>query len=109
MSQRRNHTKNILAGIGHKDEIAPKVFVNTLYRTCTTGFVVTKECVVLIDTPLVPSQARDWRKKNEEEAKSRTIDYILPTDHHRGHALGRQYFMPPQVMCPDRASKAMPA
>ncbi len=107
MSQRRNYTKNILAGMGHKDEIAPKVFVNTLYRTCTTGFVVTRECVVLIDTPLVPSQARDWRKQIEEEAKSRPIDYILLTDHHRGHALGCQYFMPAQVIGHERAHKEM--
>lgn len=107
MSQRRSQAKTIIGGLGQRQEIAPRVFVNTQYHTCNTGFVVTRECVVLIDTPLVPQQARDWRQQIAEESRNMDIGYILLTDHHRGHALGCQYFMPAQVIGHERVHKEM--
>lgn len=105
MSQRRPSSS--IGGLGYRKQIASKVFINTRYRTCTTGFVVTKDCVVLIDTPLVPQQAMDWRRQIEEVSNNTPIGYILLTDHHRGHALGCQYFMPAKVIGHERAHKEM--
>ncbi len=107
MSQRKTSPKAELGGLGQREEIGPRVFINTAYRTCTTGFVVTREGVVLIDTPLVPQQAKDWRQQIAEQSKHADVSYIVLTDHHRGHALGCQYFMPAQVIGHERVYKEM--
>lgn len=107
MSNRKSSTKLNLNGLGERQQIGNKVFINNQYRTCTTGFVVTREGVVVIDTPLVPQQAKDWREQITAESKDNSIAYILLTDHHRGHALGCQYFMPAQVIGHERAHKEM--
>lgn len=107
MSQRKSPTKPSLNGLGERRQIEDRVFINNQYRTCTTGFVVTRDGVVVIDTPLVPQQARDWRDQIAAESKDGEIAYVLLTDHHRGHALGCQYFMPAQVIGHERAHKEM--
>lgn len=112
MTQRKTVTRNAERGVGHCRSIGSKVFINDQYLTCTTGFVVTREGVVLIDTPLVPQQARDWReqimeKGRKEKNKEASIEYIILTDHHRGHALGCQHFMPAKVIGHERAHKEM--
>jgi len=61
----------------------------------------------VIDTPLVPQQARDWREQIKKESKDARIAFVILTDHHRGHALGCQYFMPTQVIGHERAHKEM--
>ena len=96
-----------VTGLGERQEIAPGVYINTVYRGCTPGFVVTKEGLILIDTPLIPKQARDWREQIEMEAPELPILYLFNTDHHRGHALGNQYFQPATVIAHERAFKEM--
>ncbi|MEZ4612610.1 MAG: MBL fold metallo-hydrolase [Caldilineaceae bacterium] len=83
------------------------MFINTHYRGCTPGFVYTDEGIILIDTPLIPKQAVDWREQIEDEYPDTPFLYIVNTDHHRGHALGNQYFMPSKVMAHERAHKEM--
>lgn len=96
-----------VTGLGERKEIAPGVFINAAYRGCTPGFVSTEEGVILIDTPLIPEQAIDWRAQIEEECPDQPILYVFNTDHHRGHALGNQYFMPSTVIAHERAHKEM--
>jgi cyclase len=96
-----------VTGLGEREEIAPGVFINGAYRGCTPGFVSTEEGVILIDTPLIPEQAIDWRAQIEEECPDQPILYVFNTDHHRGHALGNQYFMPSTVIAHERAHKEM--
>ena len=88
-------------------KLSSKVYININYFTCTTGCIVTREGAVLIDTPLIPQQAKHWRNQIEEFSKNIPISYILLTDHHRGHALGCQYFMPALVIGHERAHKEM--
>ena len=88
-------------------KLTPKVYVNINYSTCTTGCIVTREGAVLIDTPLIPQQARHWRSQIEGFSRNTPIAYILLTDHHRGHALGCQHFMPALVIGHERAHKEM--
>jgi cyclase len=70
------------------------------------GFVITGEGVILIDTPMLPDDARLWleaiRSRTEEE-----IRYIINTDHHRGHIIGNQYFPMATVIAHEFAWKNM--
>lgn len=106
-ARRRTSVKLGVTGLGKRQEIAPGVFINTFYRGCTPGFVQTSEGLILIDAPLIPEQALDWRKQIEEEAPDLPILYMFNTDHHRGHALGNQYFLPTTVIAHERAHKEM--
>ncbi len=90
-----------------RQEIAPGVFINPHYRGCTPGFIRTQEGVILVDTPLIPSEAQDWRRQIEEECPGMPFLFIVNTDHHRGHALGNQWFMPSRVIAHERAHKEM--
>ena len=49
----------------------------------------------------------DWRTQIEEEYPGAPFLYLINTDHHRGHALGNQYFLPVKVMAHERAYKEM--
>ncbi len=106
-ARRRTSVKLGVTGLGERQEIAPGVFINTVYRGCTPGFVITDEGLILIDTPLIPKQALDWRQQIEMEVPGLPILYVFNTDHHRGHALGNQYFLPTTVIAHERAYKEM--
>jgi cyclase len=87
-------------------EMAPKIFVETEFHGANVGFVVTSEGVILIDTPMLPNDARLW----QEEIRQRTgkeIRYIINTDHHRAHIVGNQYFPMATVMAHEFAWKNM--
>ena len=107
MARRRTAVRIGVTGLGEREELADGVFINTHYRGCTPGFVYTDEGIILIDTPLIPKQAIDWREQIDEEYPDTPFLYIVNTDHHRGHALGNQYFMPSKVMAHERAHKEM--
>ncbi len=107
MARRRSAARIGVTGLGRREEIGNGIFINTHYRGCTPGFIKTSEGVILIDTPLIPEQALDWRDQIEEEAEDLPFLYIVNTDHHRGHALGNQYFLPCPVIAHERAHKEM--
>lgn len=106
-ARRKSNSRPSVTGLGERKEIAPGVFINPAYRGCTPGFVVTEEGVILIDTPLIPEQAIDWRDQIEEECPYLDFLCIFNTDHHKGHALGNQHFMPCPVIAHERAHKEM--
>jgi cyclase len=87
-------------------EIAPNIFVETAYHGANVAFIVTGEGVILIDTPMLPKEARHWRgeirKRTGEE-----ILYILNTDHHRAHVIGDQHFPTATVIAHEHAWKEM--
>ena len=107
MARRRSAVRIGVTGLGQRDELAPGVFINTFYRGCTPGFIYTDDGVILVDTPLIPTQAMDWRAQVEEEYPGVPFLFLINTDHHRGHALGNQYFMPVKVLAHERAHKEM--
>jgi cyclase len=96
-----------MTGLGEREELAPGVFINTNYRGCTPGFIYTEEGIVMVDAPLIPKQAIDWRQQIESEYPGHPFLFMINTDHHRGHALGNQYFMPVKVIAHERAYKEM--
>jgi cyclase len=85
-------------------EIASNVFVETEFHGANVGFVITGEGVILIDSPMLPTDARLWlseiRKRTDQE-----ILYILNTDHHRGHIVGNQHFPTATVVAHEFAWK----
>ena len=42
-------------------QIGRGIYAETGYRGGNVGFVVTGEGVILINTPMIPHEARDWR------------------------------------------------
>ncbi|HID62091.1 MAG TPA: MBL fold metallo-hydrolase [Anaerolineae bacterium] len=70
--------------------ITKDVYAETNVRGANIGFVVTGEGVVLIDSPMIPAEARWWREQIAEITDQEII-YLINTDHHRGHILGNQY------------------
>lgn len=87
-------------------EIAPKIFVETKFHGANVAFIDTGEGVILIDTPMLPKEARQWRteigKRTDQE-----IIYIINTDHHRAHVIGNQFFPTATVIAHERAWKEM--
>ena len=71
MARRRSSVRIGVTGLGEREELTPGVFINTHYRGCTPGFIHTEEGIVLVDTPLIPKQALDWREQIEEEYVAR--------------------------------------
>ena len=107
MARRRSAVRIGITGLGEREELAPGLFINTHYRGCTPGFLHTDEGIILVDAPLIPKQAIDWREQIEAEYPGQPFLYMINTDHHRGHALGNQYFMPIKVIAHERAHKEM--
>ncbi len=88
-------------------EIAPGVFVETGYRNANVGCIITDEGIILVDTPMIPAQAQAWRKHVAEASNNARILYVINTDHHRGHSLGNQFYLPAPVIAHERAWKEM--
>ncbi len=107
MARRKSALRLGVTGLGKREELAPGVFINTHYRGCTPGAIQTEEGIILVDAPLIPQQALDWRAQIEDEFDDEPLLYMINTDHHRGHALGNQYFMPITVIAHERAHKEM--
>jgi cyclase len=87
-------------------EIAPRIFVETQFHGANVAFIVTGEGVILIDTPMLPNEARQWRTEIEEMTDQKII-YIINTDHHRAHVIGNQFFPTATVIAHERAWKEM--
>ena len=70
-------------------QIGDSVFIENSFRSCNTGFIITKEGIVLIETPMVPSEAKKW---NEEIASYGQLRYVINTEPHFDHAYGNCWF-----------------
>jgi cyclase len=75
-------------------QITSNVFVETGFRGCNTSFVVTSQGVVVIDTPMVPSEAKKWRN---EAATHGQVRYVINTEPHTDHATGNCWFGAPVI------------
>jgi cyclase len=72
--------------------ITDNVYVETGFRVCNTGIVITRQGVVIIDTPMVPDEAKKWR---DEAVKHGPIRYVINTESHTDHASGNCWFGAP--------------
>lgn len=87
-------------------EIAPNVFLETRLHGANVAFLVTGEGVILIDTPMLPNQARQWLSEIQQRT-DQPILYIINTDHHRAHVIGNQFFPMATVIAHEHAWKEM--
>lgn len=88
-------------------EISPGIFIETDHRGANYAGIVTDVGVVVVDTPMVPSQARAFRDELSRVSGKKPFLYLVNTDHHRGHILGNQYFQPTPVVAHEQAWKHM--
>lgn len=88
-------------------EISPGIYVETDQRGANYGGIVTKDGIIVIDTPMVPVQAKAFRDELRQLSGALPFLYIINTDHHRGHILGNQYFQPTRVVAHEHAWKHM--
>ena len=63
-----------------------KVYVEENYFAPNVGFIKTSEGAVLIDSPFLPVDAKDWRAKIETVGIN--IACLINTDHHFDHIMG---------------------
>jgi cyclase len=78
-------------------EISPGIFVETDQRGANYAAVLTDDGFVVIDSPIVPKQATAFRDELRRISGDKPFLYIINTDHHRGHIVGNQYFVPPHT------------
>lgn len=70
-------------------QLTKNVFVETGFTGCNVAFVVTSQGVVMIDTPMMPTQARRWA---ETMAAYGPLRYLLHTEFHLDHIRGAAFF-----------------
>jgi cyclase len=72
------------------DKLTSHVYVESGYRGCTVGAILTPQGVVCVDTPLLPADARSWRAQIAT-LTNLPIIYTIYTDGHRDRVLGQQW------------------
>lgn len=72
------------------DKLTPQVYVESGYRGCTVGAILTPHGMVCVDTPLRPADARSWRAQLAT-LTDLPILYTIYTDGHRDRVLGQQW------------------
>ena len=75
-------------------KITENVFIETGFRSCNTGFVVTAGGVVVIDTPMIPAGAKKWKAEAE---KCGAVRYVINREPHPDHTSGNCYFNCPVI------------
>jgi cyclase len=70
-------------------KIKDNVYVETNFRGCNSSFVVTGEGVVVIDTPMVPVDAKQWC---DEAQRHGEIKYVINGEPHPDHISGDCWF-----------------
>ena len=77
--------KQITANVYAEDQFS----VPPRYRGSNPGFVLTSEGIVMIDTPMMPSDAIKWR---DDIAARGEVRYIINTHNHIDHTTGNFFF-----------------
>jgi len=70
-------------------QVTQNVFAETKIRGCNPGYVVTRDGVVVIDTPQLPTHAVRMRRDAERHGP---IRYLINTEHHIDHIFGNYFF-----------------
>ena len=76
------------------EQVTPNVYVETEFQGCNTSFVVTSRGVVIIDTPMVPEEAKQWKT---EASRHGPIRYVVNTEPHADHTAGNYWFGVPVI------------
>jgi cyclase len=77
-------------------ELKPGIYVETSFEGGNVGLILCQRGAVLVDTPMLPSDARRWQATLRQLGASK-IYGIVNTDYHPEHFLGNTFFMPARV------------
>ncbi len=66
-------------------KITETVYVGNTFRGCTSSYVVTGDGVVMIDTPMVPAEAKKWLAEVKQHGELR---YVINNEPHPDHVAG---------------------
>ncbi len=69
--------------------VTDNVCTDTTLRGCNPSYVVTRDGVVVIDTPQLPTRAVAMRKEAEAQGP---IRFLINTEHHVDHIFGNYFF-----------------
>ena len=75
-------------------KITKNVYVETGFNGCNVGFVITSKGIVMIDTPMWPTEAVKWRDRISKYGKVR---YLINTEPHMDHFSGNYFFTCPII------------
>ncbi len=78
------------------EEVAPGVFTETAYHLANVGCIVTDDGVVLMDAPMVPSEARHWGEFVRSQGEPR---YFVCSHAHPDHICGHGFFPEAETVC----------
>jgi cyclase len=81
-------------------QITKNLYVETDMTACNLGFVTTKAGVVMIDTPMKPTDAMKWR---DEASKKGEIQYLINTEEHPDHWQTSRFF--PGILITSRETR----
>jgi len=82
-----------------------RILVETEYIGANVSCIVTAKGLVLIDSPFLPPDARDWSEKIKAET-GKEIAYLINTDHHYDHVMGNT-FLTENTICHEAAARGM--
>jgi cyclase len=69
-------------------QVTDNIYTETAFQGCNSSFIVTKEGAVVIDTPMVPKEAQEWKRQIESYAPVR---YVIINEAHIDHYSGSCY------------------
>ena len=69
-------------------KITDNVYTETAFHGCNSSFIVTKGGAVVIDAPMVPAEAQQWKKQIETHAP---VKYVIINEAHIDHYCGCCY------------------
>ena len=84
-------------------QVSANVFVETGFRGCNPGFVLTKEGIVMIDSPQNPSDVLKWQQAIKDKGE---IRYLINTEPHVDHVAGN-FFFPTCVIAHEQTREAL--
>jgi cyclase len=88
-------------------EIARGVYAETGYEGGNVGVVLTARGTLLVDTPMLPYDARAWKWSLQQLGISEHYYGIVNTDYHPEHVLGNAAFMPVRIWGHELALKQL--
>jgi len=77
-------------------QIAERVYIETIYRGGNVGCILTDQGPIAVDTPLLPRDARHWRDQLERLTLLPML-YVINTDYREERILGNAFFDAPVV------------
>lgn len=84
-------------------QITKNVFVEENLVACNLGLITTREGLVLVDTPMRPTDTVKWRDEVNKKGK---VQYLINTEEHPDHWIGT-WFLPGVLISSEETRKKL--